>query len=239
MITWLLVSTALLGPPDDAAARAKAAYDRGDFETAAAALAEAYEADPQPAYLYARAQAERFGGHCDDAIVHYEAFLATKPDGKAAQAARTNLEACRADLAAAEPEPEPAPAPAPAPEPTPTSSSPEPTPAPADEAPRPWHRDPLGGALVGTGALALGVGVGLYAAAKADENTANDAADVDAYGERIERAATLSRVAIPVMAVGGALVIGGVVRWIVVARRNDRRTASRVDVTASGLAVRF
>jgi tetratricopeptide (TPR) repeat protein len=244
MTGWCLaIVLALVGPAEDAAARAKKAYDRGDFDAAAAALADAYAADPQPAYLYARAQAERFGGHCDRAVEHYRSFIETKPEAKAAAAAQTNLDECEAELAAAAPTPAPEVTPAQSPDPTVAQPiAEEPTPAPTDapaDPPRPWHRDPLGGALVGSGGLVLAVGIGLYAAAKADQNVAEGANDVGMYGDRIERAATLSRVAIPVMVVGGALLLGGVARWAVVAGRNKRAAAARVGVSPAGLALRF
>ncbi len=243
----LALALSLTGPADDAAARAKAAYDRGDFVAAAAALAEAYEADPQPAYLYARAQAERYGGDCEAAIEHYEAFLATKPEAKAAEAARTNLQECRAEVAAnAEPAPEPAADPTPTPtpdsDPIATTTTPPDDGPPADEGRvdvTPWYRDKWGTSLVAVGAVVGLVGVGVYGGAIADRNSADAADDVDEYGRRIERASTLSRVGIGLMVGGGAVLVAGAIRWIVVSQRGKSKTAHRVVPTGGGLAVRF
>jgi hypothetical protein len=105
----------------------------------------------------------------------------------------------------------------------------------------------VGGALVGAGVFALAVGGGLYGGAKAEERSAMTATNVVAYGERIDRAYTLSRAGLSVMIVGSALVVGGVVRWVVLARRSDRsrstasiaRFAQRLQPAASGLVLRF
>lgn len=240
----LALALSLLGPAEDAAARAKAAYDRGDYEAAAAALADAYEADPQPAYLYARAQAERYGGDCAAATEHYRAFLDTKPGAEAAKAAQTNLDECEAELAAETPEPTPAPTPTPTPTPTPAEPGPEtstPDTTPLDDPSldrEPWYRDKWGTSLVAVGAIVGLGGAGVYGAAIADRNSAESAGDVDEYGRRIERASTLSRVGIGLMAGGGAVLVAGAIRWIVVSQRG-KQTARRVSPTGTGLAVRF
>jgi len=60
---------------------------------------------------------------------------------------------------------------------------------------------------------------------------------VDAYGERNHRAVVLSRASIPVLAVGGALLVAGIVRYALVARPPRSRTA-RAGI-GPGLVVRF
>ena len=92
--------------------------------------------------------------------------------------------------------------------------------------------------------VALAIGGGLYGRAKADERSAMKATDVISYGERIDRAFTLSRAGVSVMIFGGALVVGGVVRWAVVAARTKRRGefaqfAHRLQPAAGGLVLRF
>jgi hypothetical protein len=240
LLTLLLVAA---GPaPDDPARRAEAAFTAGDYEAAASAAAEAHVATGDPKYLYAQAQAERFGGRCDLAVEHYRSFITLVPSSDATLAAQDNIAECEALLAAA---------PAPAPVEPLGPAEPEPADEPVD-APRPrhWARDPVGGVLVGAGVVVLGVGGGLYGQAKADERAAMRATDVVAYGERIDRAYTLSRVGVPVMIIGGALVVGGVVRWVVLARRNARsqnlariariaRFAQRLQPAAGGVLLRF
>jgi hypothetical protein len=237
LLALLLVAAA--PAPDDPGRRAEAAFTAGDYEAAAKAAGEAHVATGDPKYLYAQAQAERFGGRCDLAVEHYRSFITLVPSSDATLAAQDNIAECEALLAAA---------PAPAPVEPLGPAEPEPAALPVD-APRPrhWARDPVGGVLVGAGVVVLGVGGGLYGQAKADERAAMRATDVVAYGERIDRAYTLSRAGLPVMIIGGALVVGGVVRWAVLARRNARSQdlariawfAQRLQPAAGGVLLRF
>ena len=95
--------------------------------------------------------------------------------------------------------------------------------------------------------MTVAVGGGLYGKAKADERAAMRATDVVEYGDRIDSAYTLSRAGVSVMVIGGALVVGGVVRWAVLARRNARsrslariaRFAQGLQPAAGGLVLRF
>jgi len=233
---------AMAGPAKgEAAQRAEAAFDAGDYETAATAAAEAYVVEGDPVYLYVQAQAERFGDHCEVAVDHYREFIEAVPPGPAADAARDNIAECEQVLASAS---GPVPAPSDSVEPGPADQvdvGVEPGPAdPVDSSPpRRWYQDTLGGVLVGTGVVALGVGGGLYGVARADERAAAEAADVVTYGERIDRAFTLSRVAIPVMAVGGGLVVAGVIRWAVLGARGRRPRSERASLRPGGVSFRF
>ena len=231
----LALLLALSAPsPGDAARRAQAAFDAGDYEAAAAAAAEAHAATGDPAFLYAQAQAERFGGRCDLAIEHYRRFVADVPASEATRAAQDNIAECEALLSRTVPEPNPV-------EPL-GPPEPNPEPPPVDDPPPPrrneWARDPLGGALVGVGVVALAVGGGLYGRARADERAAQRADDVVTYGDRIDRAFTLSRAGISVMAAGGALVVGGVIRWVILAGR-PRSSRVALRTAPGGLVLRF
>jgi hypothetical protein len=240
----LLAAAPTIATRGDAARRAEAAFDAGDYEAAAEAAAEAYVAEGDPIYLYVRAQAERFGGRCAPAIEHYRQFIEAVPKGEAAEAARDNIAECEAVLAKAEPAHEPA-APLEPVEPLPPlGNEPEADAPDEDERGAHWARDPLGGALVGAGVAALAIGGGLYGRAKADERSAMKATDVITYGERIDNAYMLSRAGVSVMIVGGALVVGGVVRWAVLATRARRerrfaRFAQRLQPAPGGLVLRF
>lgn len=66
-------ATALFG-------EAEVHYQGGDFLTAAAKYKAAYDADPDPAYLFNVAQAYRFGNDCVQALDYYKKFLAIIPD---------------------------------------------------------------------------------------------------------------------------------------------------------------
>lgn len=247
----LLTALATLGPARSPAARqAEEAFEAGDYETAAKAAAEAYAADGDPVFLYVRAQAERFGGDCESALVHYREFIDAVPPGPATEAALDNIAECEQAMAQTPEPPPPA-------ESTQDPGGPGPTPAgtldagepvvPADPEPvvddepraRPWYRDPWGGTLVGVGAVAIGVGGALYGVARADARAAGEANDVGTYGDRIDRAYTLSRVGPAVLGVGGALVIAGVVRWAMLARRGRSSDAPKVALGRGGIVMRW
>lgn len=244
-ILLLTLAVVLRPAPGDAARRAEAAFEAGDYAVAAEAAAEAYAAEGDPIYLYVRAQAERFGGRCTLALAHYRQFVAAVPRGDAAEAARANIAECEAVLAQAEPAPDPLAPITPADSTAPVETEPEARPRDAGERGAHWARDPLGGALVGAGVVVLGIGGGLYGRAHADERAAMNATNVITYGEQIDRAYTLSRVGLPMMIMGGALVVGGVVRWAVVAGRSkrggarDRSTRTRLRPALGGVALRF
>jgi tetratricopeptide (TPR) repeat protein len=237
VIRPLLLVVLVSQPPvqrsvEQVADEAEAAFEAKRYDDAAAGFAEAFERQPHPGYLYAQAQAERFGGRCREAIEHYRNFIDLAPGEGPARDAQRNIDQCEKKLALEAPEPEPEP------EPPPTSTAPPPTEvstpvdAPPKPQPRPWHRDPWGGVLAATGLAALAVGGGLYGRAVADERDANRADDVDLYAEKIERASTLSRAGIALFAIGGTLTLAAVIRYAVVGTR-PRRTR------ASALVLRF
>lgn len=231
-------------PKGAAARQAEAAFEAGDYETAISAARQAYIDEGDPVYLYVQAQAERFGGRCEEAIAHYREFVQAVPQGPAADAARDNIAECEQALGQAETtsssEPDLVAPLGPLEPDAPDSEEPPidtpPTTGPSDRD-RSWIRDPWGGALVGVGVVALAVGGGLYGQARRDAREARAADNVVTYGEQIDRAIALSRAGIPLMATGGALMVAGVVRWIVVARRGT--TAERLTLKPGGLGLRF
>lgn len=246
LLVPLLVLAAAPAKParSDAAQRAEAAFAAGDYDTAAEAAADAYVAESDPIYLYVRAQAERFGGRCELAITHYQQFIEADPQRPAADAARDNIAECEAVLAKAEPAPEPVAPLEPADPAAPVETTAGVSSTHADRRGAHWARDPLGGALVGAGVVVLGIGGGLSGKAHADERAAMKATDVVTYGEQIDRAYTQSRVGLSMMIAGGALVVGGVVRWAVLGSRSkrgnaSRRAAQRLLPAAGGIALRF
>jgi tetratricopeptide (TPR) repeat protein len=201
----------LLIAPATAIERAEEAFEAGRYAEAADAFGEAFAADPEPKFVYAQAQAERLGGDCARAIEHYDRFLALDPEPGPAEDARTNRERCRQELERSRPPPPPDPTP-----PRPTVVGPVDEPSASQ---RPWHRDPLGGALVGSGLLVAGVGTGLLAGGVALDRSASDAAVEGDFERDRDRSVSMHRAGIALAAIGAAIVVGGVVRWIVVARR--------------------
>ncbi len=219
---WLIAAVLALAPEpasDDPAELIRA----GDYVGAAAAFERQYEETGDPALLFGQAQALRRAGDCRTAITVFERFVATDPPAADVEAANDAIAACREILDDAE-----APAAALA---TPPTPPPDPAPAPA----RPWYRDPAGGVLVGIG-LALAVtGAGLFGAsyARLDQRPSSEAD----YEDRRRVVNAMWGSGLGLLAAGGALVVGGAIRWGIVART---RTHGRVAfVPGSTFAIRF
>jgi tetratricopeptide (TPR) repeat protein len=214
---------------------AQAAFKANDFDAAAAAVEAAYIIEPNPMLLYPWAQAERSRGNCAAAVELYQRFLDTEPPEAAATPARENMERCKEQLAAEEPEPEPEPdvvdevieeEPEPEPEPTPT-------PVKKDDEPKAkaWYKDPVGGVLVGVGVVGVGVGAGLMGAGA---SAAGKAADEDMHTDYLaarDRATGLRNGGAIALSIGGALVVGGVVRYVLVAKKGKQGKASAWRMT--------
>lgn len=197
----------------DPAVRAGELFRSGEFEQAAAAFAEAYARTGDPALLFGRAQALRRAGSCSAAIEVFEQFIDTSPPAADVQAARDVIEACRSILAEEAPEPEPD-----ATEPEPTS---EPTPPPR---PR-WHRDVAGGVLLGSGLAVAVTGAALYGTAftRAGDPPAGPMQSEQAYEARERSIRTLAATGGGLLLGGTALLVGSVVRYAIVARRDRAR----------------
>lgn len=230
--------------------KAAAFHAQGKFVDALFELDAAYVLTPDPGLLYAMAQVQVKLERCAEAIPNYERFLASKPADKAEKAAREAIAACKATIAKPEPRPEPkpdAPPPIPAPKREPTAparpqvaEAPLPPIAPPPEKPargRSWYADPLGGALVGVGVAGGFVGVLLYRKASSDIDAAERAANYGGSEDLVDRAASRRRIATIAGVAGGALVIGGVIRYVMVGGREQRQVA--IVPTAGGAAVTF
>lgn len=238
-----------------------AAYRTGDYETAARELERAYRIDPKPAVLYALAQALRQGGRCPEAIAAYRRYLATGPNDAQTTAAKNGITLCERASASA-----PTPAPTPV-EPSPDGSGdgtgdgtgtgdtppgsaeagPTPTPTLAAgptsgtpiDAPRPrrWYADPLGGALIASGAASLAVGAVFFVRSRSSRDAAHEALFRDDFVELLDTATRQRRLGAVGLGLGAALVVGGVVRYVTLGGRADPPRAALV-VGAGAIAVR-
>ena len=227
-----LAAMALLARPagaDKASREASARYEKGlslyeakDFEQAIAELKSAYALDPKPEYLFAWAQAERLSGDCETAIGLYDQLLADRrTQRELAERVREVHKRCEETLAADAPAPEPTPAPEATARPVASADA-----TGGNEAPkggrRVWWKDPIGGALVGTGVVATAVGATFYALSvsalkDADAAQANQTS-YDDYATSLDRARRQRTIAIVGLAAGGGLIAGGVVRYLLVSR---------------------
>lgn len=215
MRAWVLMAVLAPEPRTDAEAGVEA-FAAGRYEDAATILERAYAADPDPALLFAWAQAERYAGHCDVAVPLYRAYLEEQPPADVRGLARDAITACgedpdRADEPPPSPEPEIEAEAEPASEPAPTRE-----PAPSR---RTAARDPWGHALTWSGVAVAGVGAGLLGEAHRRRAAGEGAPSEQAYRDALAGAPGLSRAGIAMLAGGGALLVAGVVRFAVVAAR--------------------
>jgi tetratricopeptide (TPR) repeat protein len=182
------------------------------WDEAIEALIEAYALDPDPDYLYARAQAERFRGRCPAAIVYYKRFLDSDPSLRQREDTERNIVMCEQLVADAEPPP---------PRVDPSSV----TQSPRERPPAPAPRDVAGAVLVTIGAIATAAGASVWIAGARVRARAPDADHEATYVRTAARGRTLTGVGIGVTSVGVATLLAGIIRYAVVMRR--ARTRSR------------
>lgn len=233
-ILVLALATPALAAPKGGAAKVAfnkgvAAYKKGAFDTASEALAKSFALEADPDTLFAWAQSERQRGKCDKAIELFEKLLAYELPDENKRAIREKVDECKTILGAQKPvvveppPPEPAP-PAPAPDPAPAIADPATEPprsdAPAPEG-RPWWKDPVGGVLVGSGVVGLGVGGYFLLSARGAANDADAATNYFDFEEHTQRAEARGRNGLIAALAGGALVGAGVI-WY--ATRGEAKT---------------
>lgn len=211
-------------------ARAQEHFESEDYEAAIPELKAAYALEPNPMLLYAWAQAERLAGSCTRAVGLYRRFLETEPEAEQRQLAEANLLDCEAELPATTPAPESEPGP-------PEDDSPPPPP-PTDEPTRHWARDPLGGVLFGLGVAGMASGGVLMGLARRRGTQAPNADVEDDYLALRAEAQRMNAAGIVTLSVGSALLVGGVIRYALVATRGRRSdTAARWAPIWTGVGV--
>ena len=224
LLPALVVLVGLCGSAlaDDAKAKAKEHLDAGtrffnvqQYDKAADEYQQAYLLVPDPTYLYAVAQAQRLGGDCEKALLSYEAYLRTNPADPSK--AQTNIERCQQDLAnhtvtretmIQAPIIEAPVIPAPAP----------PTPAEPEMTSAPWSGDWIGHVLVGGGVLAAAGGAYFFMSGRSAISDNNGAATYDQFASAhggLGNAHTKEVIGVSAMAVGGALLVGGLIHYYV------------------------
>jgi tetratricopeptide (TPR) repeat protein len=212
---------------------AQRAFNEGDYDAASKELERAFLIEPADALLYPWAQAERFSGRCKVAIDLYRRFLETDPSPNFRVAAEENLARCRAEVEEAgedsggEPDPlEEDPlddgwdAVAATEEDRPETAKPD------DRSKAAWIRDPLGGVLSGLGVAGVATGAALMAVSLSRAGRVAEEDTNQGYLDARKSATNLRNAGAIALGVGGALLIGGIVRYVVVAKRSKRRTTA-------------
>jgi tetratricopeptide (TPR) repeat protein len=223
-------------------AEARVYFDRGAAHYESGAYAQAIDAfergrriDAHPDFLYALAQAHRKRGDCAAAIPLYQAFLATQPPEEEARRAQANLERCPRAAAPLATEPSFA-MPPPALATSPPVATPEP-PATAEPVGPAWYADVTGGVLMGAGLIGAGVGTTYLVLGELNARRANRPSNDKIEHDHFAALASRDReIGGWTLAAGGALWLGGVIRYAWHGRA--ARPASRtVGATAQSTGV--
>lgn len=218
---------ALVAPESaaDHAALADRQYADGFYAAASASYASAFELEPQPEYLYGWAQSERRAGNCPRAVELYREYVAQDVSDAGREAAQKNALRCGVNLD------EPV-----TPEPPPDPDPPDPDPPPStDELPSDsWKQDAPAISLLATGG-AIAIVAGVLGGSARNQRRRAERADVEAdYAVHIERSTRLRTGAIVCATIGGAAIVGGIVRYVLVARANRQTTESGLRVSRVG-----
>lgn len=249
-----IASPALADSKDDAKAHmaaAATAYKEGRFADTLAELNKAYAIDPKPELHYSIGQVYVKLGRCDDAIISYESFLASKPSRDRADLANQAIATCKAQQAQqaqqatttttpppevkeggtavdteAPPGVEPAP---PATEPQPTTTG-----AMASDAPPVWYKDKLGLGLTGGGAVLTIVGLVMYSSARGKIDDAESADDYGKSQSLYDDAKSQRTTGVVITVIGLAATGAGV--WRLMKKRSEQQTGvAFVPTTTGGL----
>ena len=223
---------------------AQAAFNAQNFEEASRLLEKAYMIEPKTDLLYPWAQAERNLGNCDVAIDLYQQFLDAGAEGQFAEAAQQNIDRCKEEVGEEEEEIIPVPTDDPLEDELEEEEEEEPEPEPVkreDDQPKTkkWYADPVGGVLFGVGLAGVGAGVGLLGVAGSTARGAPNAATNDGYLEERDRATTFRNAGAIVLSIGGALLVGAIIRYAVVAKKNKQPKSAHLRPSGLGLTGRF
>lgn len=219
---------------------ARAHYDQGlrlygdhDFPAAIREFEAGFALEPRREFLFGEAQAYRLAGDCARAVPLYERFLGSGPSALQVDATRLALDRC-----ARQPPPKAAPPVVPAPPPAPAAAPPI-VPARAERAP--WWHDRWALGALGAGLATSGVGLGFVIAAHSAADQANGPgttryADYNRLWDLADHRQTIG---VTTLAVGGALLAAGALRFVWVRHaaleRRNAAGASAAETTSSAL----
>lgn len=200
------------------------AYKASHWGEAATLLEKSYKLEAKPDTLFALAQAERLGGHCDKAVEHYKKLLEETTELTQAKLVQNNLGLCETTMKPPEPKHEPKPV-----------VEPEPKVITKTVVREVRHGDPIATSMFALGALGVGGAVGLAvmsSASRDDAKTARTLDDANRLQDRADRERTLAYVAggIGVAALGFAI-------YRTVTNTETKSTEVAITPTATGWSV--
>jgi hypothetical protein len=229
-----------------------AAYTKGDYAAAAEALGASFVLEADPETLFAWAQTERKLGHCDRAIDLYTKLLGMKLPDENKQAIRVQISECKAIIAEQKPKAGDKPTKPPTTttttttiEQTPIQAPPVQTaqldpaqpppqePKPATNEGRAWWKDPVGGTLVGVGAIGIGVGIVFLVQGSAADSDKAGKLTYPEYEALANRAESRGRLGVISLVAGGALATAGVV-WYVTRKPTSERSVTTLVLPSGG-----
>jgi tetratricopeptide (TPR) repeat protein len=228
-----------IADPHPMTAEAQAHFDRGrelykqqDFNAALAEFERGRDLDPNPDFDYALGQVYIKLGDCNHALLEYKAFLGTQPSDDEIAHARKSMALCQSvelppelQLSAAPPKHKHRAV-------ATTDDADADIVTTAREPSRHWYADVAGGVLAGAGIAGLATGVAYLVVSERDVSAANSAttvAQLQAAKANADSERTIGAIA---LGVGGALAVGAVVRYAIVARSHrepDRVVSISVD----------
>jgi len=210
-------------------------YNVQQYENAAQLYQQAYLLDPKPGYLYATAQSQRLGGHCEQALLSYDAYLRTNPAPAERAKTEANTLRCQQDIKDREAA---ALATQVAPPPEVPATPPPPLPAPVVEPPPspppPAKSYVIGHMLVGAGVVALGAGAYLFQAGRSAISDHNDAATYQEFldgRDDMDAAKQKQTLGVIGISAGIALAAGGVAYYVLHARSDEEQPVSATVTT--------
>ncbi len=216
-------------------------YAEKKYEESAVALSAAYDAKPDQQTLFAWAQAVRLSGDCDKSRELFAKYVANGANSKQSKAAFKLMEDCtpakvvKPEVPVEETPPE-------------TNSAPQdgaeknvvnPSPPPAADGATPWYKDWVAVGLFSVGAVGLGVsGLSYSNALQLETDGMQSGVSYDRFLE-LKQQSQDSRTLALVTGVGGALLIGAGVTYLLVRDTSPSRESSAVSVRLDGDSASF
>jgi tetratricopeptide (TPR) repeat protein len=211
-------------------------YGVRSFEEAAAEYKAGALIEPAPVFDYNLGQCFRQLGKYQEAIWHYERFLARgKPQGELLDAVNGFITQMKSELDKKAMTQKPI---EPAPLPTPQSS----LPGSQSNQVRPartaaWYEDSVGWVLTGSGVAGLAAGAGLLLDARSLRNDANANPDQRGSEQAHDKASTRSLVGGVIGMAGAGLLVTGLLKLAIHSQEPSRATGWNISITGNDLMV--